>query len=120
MGNLIYNSPQMIEKPDDLTIEECQEAFDMFRLQKAKKIKSNFDLIMTLANKGLWHICEQIFGYLNYKTVENCRKVSKLWKESLERIALIKFIEEFGDRDIEHVQKQCTICKVLESDQWNW
>ena len=46
-----------MQKPDDLTIEECQEAFDMFRLQKAKKIKSNFDLIMTLTNKGLWHIC---------------------------------------------------------------
>merc|ERR1712004_309317 len=78
------------EKPDDLTLQECQEA--------------NFDLIMTLANQGLWHICEQIFGYLNYETVENCRKVSELWNESLERIALIKFLQEFGDRDVEHVQ----------------
>merc|ERR1711860_425659 len=76
------------EKADDLTLQECQEA--------------NFDLIMTLANQGLWHICEQIFGHLNYETVENCRKVSELWSESLERIALIKFLQEFGDRDVEH------------------
>ena len=158
MGNLIYNSPQMIEKPDDLTIEECQEAFDMFRLQKVRKNKGYFDLIMTQANQGFWHICElffamfrlllvkelpmdnlpvmmekpndltleqcqeafamakaqkvrqclelimrsqglchireQIFGYLSYETLENCRKVSKLWDESLERIALIKCIED--------------------------
>ena len=76
------------EKADDLTLQECQEA--------------NFDLIMTLANQGLWHICEQIFGHLNYETVENCRKVSELWNESLERIALITFLQEFGDRDVEH------------------
>jgi len=95
------NSPVMMEKPDDLTLEECQEAFAMFRLHKAKMNKANFDLIMTLANQGLWHICEQIFGYLNYETVENCRKVSELWNESLERIALIKFLQEFGDRDVE-------------------
>ena len=68
--------------------------------------KANFDLIMTLANQGLWHICEQIFGYLNYKTVENCRKVSELWNESLERIALIKFLQEFGDRDVEYTNEK--------------
>ena len=67
--------------------------------------EANFDLIMTLANQGLWHICEQIFGYLNYETVENCRKVSELWNESLERIALVKFLQEFGDRVVVHVQK---------------
>merc|ERR1711860_207030 len=95
------NSPVMMEKPDDLTLEECQEAFAMFRIHKAKVSQGNFDLIMTLANQGLWHICEQIFGYLNYETVENCRKVSELWNESLERIALIAFLQEFGDRDVE-------------------
>ena len=56
----------------------------------------NFDLIMTLANQGLWHICELIFGYLNYETVEKCCKVSELWNELLERIAMVKFLEEFG------------------------
>jgi len=86
------NSPVLMEKPDDLTLQECQEA--------------NFDLIMTLANQALWHICEEIFGYLNYETVEDCRKVSELWNESLERIALIKFLQEFGDRDIENTNEK--------------
>jgi len=97
------NSPVILEKPDDLTLEECQEAFILFRW---KMNKGNFDLIMTLANQGLWHICEQIFGYLNYETVENCRRVSELWNESLERIALIKFLQEFGDRDIENTNEK--------------
>ena len=112
-GNLLV----MMEKPDDLTLDQCQEAFAIFRqkpndvtleecpeafaLLRWKMNKGNFDMIMTLANKGLWHICEQIFDYLNYENVENCRKVSKLWNESLERIALIKFIEEFADREVE-------------------
>ena len=93
----------MMEKPDDLTLPECQKAFAMFRLHKAK---TNFDLIMTLANRGLWHICEQIFGYLNYETVENCRKVSELWSESLDRIALVKYYQEFGDRYVEYTNQQ--------------
>merc|ERR1711860_260285 len=100
------NSPVMMEKPDDLTLEECQEAFAMFRIHKAKVSQGNFDLIMTLANQGLWHICEQIFGYLNYETVENCRKVSELWNESLEIIALIAFLQEFGDRDVENTNEK--------------
>jgi len=94
MKKSMGKSPVMMEKPDDLTLEKCQEA--------------NFDLIMTLANQNLWHICEQIFGYLNYETVENCRKVSELWNVSLERIALITFLQEFGDRDgerlVDHVE----------------
>ena len=92
MKKSMDNSPVMMEKPDDLTLEECQEA--------------NFDLIMTLANQNLWHICEQIFGYLNYETVENCRKVSELWNVSLERIALITFLQEFGDRDVEYTNEK--------------
>ena len=96
----------MMEKPDDLTLPECQKAFAMFRLHKAK---TNFDLIMTLANRGLWHICEQIFGYLNYETVENCRKVSELWSESLDRIALVKYYQEFGDRYVEYANEKVSI-----------
>merc|ERR1712029_1145929 len=93
----------MMEKPDDVTLEECQEAFALLRW---KMNKGNFDMIMTLADKGVWHICEQIFGYLNNETLENCRKVSKLWKESLEKIALIKFLEEFGDREVGPINKK--------------
>merc|ERR1712095_244675 len=90
-----------MEKPDDLTLEQCQEAFAMFRLHidkvnKAQKVQQCLFLIMR--SQGLCHIREQIFGYLSYKNLKNCRKVSKLWKESLEKIALIKFLEEFGER----------------------
>ena len=52
-------------------------------------------------NENLWHIQEHIFGYLNHKTVEICRKVCKTWKESLKHIALVILLQEFGDRDIE-------------------
>ena len=97
MEKSVENSPVMMEKPLDLTLEECQEAFAWLRW---KLNKGNFDMIMTLADKGVWHICEQIFGYLSYETLESCRKVSKLWNESLERIALTKCIEEFGDREV--------------------
>merc|ERR1712095_160644 len=98
-----------MEKPDDLTLEQCQEAFAMFRLHidkvnKAQKVQQCLFLIMR--SQGLCHIREQIFGYLNNETLENCRKVSKLWKESLEKIALIKFLEEFGDREVGPTNKK--------------
>ena len=74
------------QKPDDLTVDQCQEAFAMFRLHTAKvnqaqKVQQCLFLIMR--SQGLCHIREQIFGFLSYETLENCRKVSKLWKESL-------------------------------------
>merc|ERR1712029_289621 len=91
------------QKPDDLTVDQCQEAFAMFRLHTAKvnqaqKVQQCLFLIMR--SQGLCHIREQIFGYLSYENLKNC-KVSKLWKESLEKIALIKFLEEFGNRIVE-------------------
>ena len=92
--------------PYDLTHEQCQEAFAMVR--KAKKVQQCLFLIMK--SQGLYHIREQMFGYLNYETLDNCREVSELWNESLERIALIKFIEEFADRNLEYThQKVSTI-----------
>ena len=102
------NSPVMMEKPNDLTLEQCQEAFAM---AKAQKVRQCLELIMR--SQGLCHIREQIFGFLSYETLENCRKVSKLWKESLERIALIKCIEEFGDREVE---RQLTFYNLLLRD----
>ena len=80
----------MMEKP------LSQEAFEL-RIQR--KVQQYMELIMT--NSGLFYIREQIFGYLNYETLENCRKVSELWNQSLERIALVKFLEEFGDKNVE-------------------
>ena len=52
-----------------------------------------------MGNPGLWNVRDQIFGYLDHETLENCRKVSVLWNESLktfERISLIKILNTFG------------------------
>ena len=59
----------------------------------------NFDLIMALAEHQ-WDIFELIFGLLNHKTIEICRKVSKDWDESLEKISRVKFLEEFGHKNV--------------------
>ena len=61
----------------------------------------NFDLIMALAEHQ-WDIFELIFGLLNHKTIEICRKVSKDWDESLEKISRVKFLEEFGHKNVLH------------------
>ena len=55
-----------------------------------------------MQSEGLWHLVEQIFGHLDYQTVLECRKVSKLWHESLEWISLVKFLSEFGDKLAEY------------------
>ena len=86
------NSPVMKKRRKEEQEQECQEA--------------NFDLIMTLANQGLWHICEQIFGYLNYETVLICRQVCQFWNESLARMSFVKLLQEFGDRDVEYTDEK--------------
>ena len=53
-----------------------------------------------MGNPGLWNVRDQIFGYLDHETLENCRKVSVFWNESLkpfERISLINILNMFGD-----------------------
>ena len=53
-----------------------------------------------MGNPGLWNVRDQRFGYLDHETLENCRKVSVFWNESLkplERISLIKILNTFGD-----------------------
>ena len=55
-----------------------------------------------MRSEGLWHLVEQIFGYLDYKTVVECRKVSKLWHESLEWISLVKILLQIGDKLAEY------------------
>ena len=59
----------------------------------------NFDLIMALADHQ-WDMLELIFGFLNHDTVEICRKVSKDWDKSLEKISSVKFLEEFGHKKV--------------------
>jgi len=92
MGGL---SDKMMQKPDDPTYEECQEAFT-----KMSQVK--FNLIMDNAN--LWHLRDQIFEDLSHKDVLNCRRVCKYWNESLRRMSDVKFIQEFGDRIVEPTQ----------------
>ena len=55
-----------------------------------------------MQSEGLWHLVEQIFGDLDYQSVVECRKVSKLWHESLEWISLVKFLLDFGDKLAEY------------------
>ena len=55
-----------------------------------------------MRSEGLWHLVEQIFGDLDHQTVEECRKVSTLWHDSLEWISLVKFLFEFGDKLAEY------------------
>ena len=58
-----------------------------------------------LTNSGLIHICEQIFGYFDQKTLKNCReafaqKYGEDWDLWLERLILVQCIFEFGDKEI--------------------
>ena len=55
-----------------------------------------------MRSEGLWHLVGQIFGDLDHQTVEECRKVSTLWHDSLEWISLVKFLFEFGDKLAEY------------------
>ena len=38
-----------------------------------------------VANQGLWHIAEKIFGHLSYQDLKNCCKVSSDWNDCLTR-----------------------------------
>ena len=58
-------------------------------------------------NSGLIDIREQIFGYLDQKTLKNCREVfakefGEEWESWLERFILIQFILDFGDKKVKY------------------
>ena len=57
-------------------------------------------------NENLWHLRNQIFEDLSHETVLKCRRVCKYWNESLRRMSDIKFIQEFGDRDVGSTNKK--------------
>ena len=59
-----------------------------------------------MENPNMWHIHDNIFGHLNHDTVEICRQVCKSWNESLKRTSHVKFLQEFGDREVEHTKKK--------------
>ena len=88
----------LIEKPEDLTLEECQEAFAMYRNQKAqrsgKKRKIN-DVseensrsldIGHIVNLSVPHIAEQIFENIDSLDLIQCAEVSGLWKVLAEKV----------------------------------
>ena len=54
-----------------------------------------------LNNPGFLHLVEHIFGYLDRETIEVCRRVSNHWNGLLERLSLVKYLLEFGDKKIE-------------------
>ena len=39
----------------------------------------------------------------------NCRRVCKYWNESLRRLSDVKFIQEFGERDVEETNEKMSI-----------
>ena len=59
------------------------------------------DMEYIMTSQGMWHVCDQIFDYLNYETLTICQEVSELWNETLKRNALVKFLLEFGDKDVD-------------------
>ena len=90
----------MMEKPRDLTLAECEEAFAMSRAHKAKKKKRKYvsDYSVTtrsrkkkqctticnvnigqVINLGLPHVGEQIFASIKTKSLIQCLSVSKTW-----------------------------------------
>ena len=73
--------PAMYEKPDDLTLEECQEAFALFRKQRAIKTK-----VSTIF--GIPDVSEQILEGLSDDTLIQCLNVSSAWKEPAENVLL--------------------------------
>jgi len=54
-------------------------------------------------NANLWHLRNHIFEDLSHEDVLNCRRVCKYWNESLRRISDVKFIQEFGERNLRYI-----------------
>ena len=90
-SKLEFKQPKMIERPDDLTEEDCQEAFAMFREQRNKvsnmrknsseeKAKNNGSNIKEVINFGIPHVGEQIFENLLDDDLIQCLKVSQTWR----------------------------------------
>ena len=64
-----------------------------------------------LKNEGLIDIREQIFRHLDRKTLESCREVfgtryGEDWDLWLEKLILVQWIREFGDKRWVRHQKE--------------
>ena len=63
-----------------------------------------------LENLNFWHIRDHVFGCQHHETVLNCRRVCKFWNKSLERLmermACVKLLQDFGDKDVENTNEK--------------
>ena len=102
------SSSTMIHKPDDLTPEECEEAFAMFRIHKTKMAqiipeeltkkaeneKVDQEGMNKVINLNIPDIGEKIFSSLGTDDLVKLLPVSKTWKELIENV-LIKRIKRW-------------------------
>merc|ERR1712141_995027 len=88
------------------TCSEQQKSLEKFIKKNVdfSNILKKMDKLMDNAN--LWHLRNQIFEDLSHEDVLNCRRVCKYWNESLRRMSDVKFIQEFGERDVEYTNKK--------------
>ena len=81
-------------------VEEEKEKIDVENESQIEKL---------MQNPNMWHLCDQIFGYLDHKTIKTCRKVSEFWNKFFD----VKFIREFGNRyGIYHKKKNYGYIKI--------
>ena len=92
----------MIHKPDDLTPEECEEAFAMFRIHKTKMAqiipeeltkkaeneKVDQEGMNKVINLNIPDIGEKIFSSLDTDDLVKLLPVSKTWKELIENVSI--------------------------------
>ena len=50
-----------------------------------------------ISNPGLKHMADQIFGYLDIKTIGKCRFVSKQWRQFLEKLWNVKQVRQMSE-----------------------
>ena len=96
------SSSTMIHKPDDLTPEECEEAFAMFRIHKTKMAqimpeeltkkaeneKVDPEGMNKVINLNIPDIGEKVFSSLDTDDLVKLLPVSKTWKELIENVSI--------------------------------
>ena len=121
------SSSTMIHKPDDLTPEECEEAFAMFRIHKTKMAqiipeeltkkaeneKVDQEGMNKVINLNIPDIGEKIFSSLGTDDLVKLLPVSKTWKELIENV-LIKRIKRWRGKLYEACKAgQMEVVKLL-------
>ena len=81
-----------------------------------------------ISNPGLKHMADQIFGYLDIKTIGKCRFVSKQWRQFLEKLWNVKQVRQMSEciyiiegnltkKALEIFVKQATVEELKEIQQ---